>query len=451
MLSSGRITIDELFAPKAALSGANARLFAGREEIVSRSAEAIGIPGAAGLIYGDRGVGKSSLGWQLFSIFSGDRALVEKYNLEDRAAAKCLWIEANTRISTIDDLLLQLLDEPKDYKYITLRSAFPEIFDDELKATIDASLKLNFGIAQLAVALKTDPRARQKQKLSGAIEELLKERGASPTDLFLKALQRAKSRSPNQEIIIFLDEFDRVKDKAGMGELIKSCGNAKFVVIGIADTPDELISDHMSVERKLLGSTIEVPPLGGEEISRIYKIAESLVESVKRYKQISFSDAFIEHAIRDCAGYPQIAQYLGYHAIRFANALEKARKHEVAISSKEYAKACRAILDPTNPSGPPSLNQRIKEAIGDVPSRARILQIIAEMDETWADINAVSERLAGREAANYFGNIDHLQEAEILVRSKDGTRVRFETPVIRFIVRIADREGILVQKITSKA
>lgn len=52
-------------------------------------------------------------------------------------------------------------------------------------------------------------------------------------------------------VIIFLDEFDVIKNKTGFGSMVKSMTSErlKFAISGISDDLDELIEDHGSIGR----------------------------------------------------------------------------------------------------------------------------------------------------------------------------------------------------------
>lgn len=432
---------DDLFAPKVALSGANTRLFAGRSSDVRAVAEALMVPGAAGVIYGDRGVGKSSFAWQLFSLFQKEFNLSKRYQFDDYKKAICLWVQAGERFSNIEDILLELLDEPKDWKDITLRSAFPDVFDSSIIENIEATLKLNFGLAQLGIGPSSSKKSREK--VLGALDEALREKSINPLNLFLKILNRAKKQISPTDVFIFIDEFDRLDDKSGISELIKNCGNAKFIVVGIADTVDDLVAGHKSIERKLSGTAIEVPPLRSDEIAEIFRIAERIVDHHDAYKSLNFSEEFVSRAVQDSGGFPAIAQHIGYQALAKCDLLGRAAREDVVAADFEYDVACKSILDPTSRSGPPALNQRLRGVLKGSQRKSRILEALSEHSGGWVSIEDLTARIEGNYVLNLFNNLDELKDREIIQINADRQAIKFETPLTRFIIRIAAREGLI--------
>lgn len=79
-------------------------------------------------------------------------------------------------------------------------------------------------------------------------------------------------------LLILLDEFDVMQDKAGLGSLIKSLTTAevKFGVCGIGRDLSDLVEDHASVERLLEQGVLAVRPMPLSESEQIISRAEEL-------------------------------------------------------------------------------------------------------------------------------------------------------------------------------
>ncbi len=103
---------------------------------------------------------------------------------------------------------------------------------------------------------------------------------------------------PNPAIII-IDEVDRIKDQrttALLADAIKNLSDhsvaATLVLVGVADSVDELIAEHQSVERSLL--QVHMPRMSWEELSEILdKGLERLdmtIEKKAKHRIVSLSE-----------------------------------------------------------------------------------------------------------------------------------------------------------------
>jgi len=103
---------------------------------------------------------------------------------------------------------------------------------------------------------------------------------------------------PNPAIII-IDEVDRIKDQrttALLADTIKNLSDhsvaATLVLVGVADSVDELIAEHQSVERSLL--QVHMPRMSWEELSEILdKGLERLdmtIEKKAKHRIVSLSE-----------------------------------------------------------------------------------------------------------------------------------------------------------------
>ena len=95
-------------------------------------------------------------------------------------------------------------------------------------------------------------------------------------ELFDLAVDRIRQEYDVRELLVFLDEFDRVPNPLGMGELIKTSDQCRFAIIGVADNIGRIINDHTSAERKLQDSTFPVPGMDEREMRTIFERAEAL-------------------------------------------------------------------------------------------------------------------------------------------------------------------------------
>ena len=166
-------------------------------------------PGAHAVVYGERGVGKTSLAAVAAELLAPSNVLI--------ARATC--------------------DSGDDFTSVW-RKALGEI------------------------ALHTDERRRSasrraRRREGGAAASVVLGTGRVTPHAVLRALEALASRQ--RPIAIFLDEFDRFQHQDGralFADTIKALSDrvvpATLVLIGVADSVGELIREHRSVERALV-------------------------------------------------------------------------------------------------------------------------------------------------------------------------------------------------------
>jgi Cdc6-like AAA superfamily ATPase len=115
-------------------------------------------------------------------------------------------------------------------------------------------------------------------------------------------------------IIIIFDEFDRIMDQTTrrmMADTIKALSDhdvdVTVVIVGVADTVDELISQHESIERAI--KQTKMPPMSVPELKQI------IDNGMKRLQMDVDDEAKSEIALL-CQGFPHYAHSLGLHATR---------------------------------------------------------------------------------------------------------------------------------------
>ena len=89
--------------------------FAGRKKRSRRGIFGLISAGSNLAIVGNRGIGKTSLARQLINIATGEQVLLEKLKIahDDELDFLCFYLSCGSAVSTIDDLLLQLLTSQK--------------------------------------------------------------------------------------------------------------------------------------------------------------------------------------------------------------------------------------------------------------------------------------------------------------------------------------------------
>jgi Cdc6-like AAA superfamily ATPase len=210
--------LSEAFRPAAPID--RRALFAGRTEQLGDLFAAVDQPGQHAVVFGERGVGKTSL------------ATVAAETL---AAADVIC--ARTTCDRSDD------------------------FESVWKKALD---ELLFTTSRPGVGFAGPPREARVGGASFLGED------ATPHSV-RRALQRLAGQ---RRFAIFIDEFDRLEAdevRVLFADTIKVLSdqlpNITVVVIGVADDVDQLIADHQSIERAL--QLIHMPRMSHDEITEI--------------------------------------------------------------------------------------------------------------------------------------------------------------------------------------
>jgi uncharacterized protein len=205
--------LGEVFSPARAIT--SIEFLKGREANLKEISRAFTSPGRHAFIYGDRGVGKTSLALtsaQLHQSSDGDPI--------------CVSCDSETTLfSLIKDVATTAL----------ARQTFQ--FERVVKTT-GFSFKFLSG-------------SKQQEILNGSPPEM--ESMNECVDI-IRMLPHFHSKSP----VIVIDEFDRLKNKRTkrqFAEFLKKISDSqcesKIIICGIATTLDELIDEHLSVARNL--------------------------------------------------------------------------------------------------------------------------------------------------------------------------------------------------------
>jgi Cdc6-like AAA superfamily ATPase len=246
-------------------------LFKGREEQVRIIIDAVNQKGQHAVLYGERGVGKTSLANVLSSFLSRPHGaiLAPRVNCDSSDTFESVW-----------------------------RKAFEEV---ELSRRQSA---MGFTAQDLNIPIRGS--------------ELL------PHEVTPDAVRRALTTLSSIALPIFIiDEFDRLslEPRRAFADTIKSLSDhavpATVLLVGVADSVDELIKEHASVERALV--QVRMPRMSSAEIHEI-------LDNGMQRLQLTLTPVARRQIAKLAQGLPHYAHLLGLHAARVA--IDK-RTHEV--------------------------------------------------------------------------------------------------------------------------
>lgn len=334
---------DILFT-KGAIIGKDAFNYAPNLKVIKSCLNALADNETSCVIFGDRGVGKTTFAWQISSILTDRNAKFKKDELlitGRHKKFKCVHfkIEGKDSVKDCHDLLLKIL-RPSSTKF-SLSEVFPILYEDD-QYKLKFKSKFTFDLLGLVkVQLGFDEEQQERTALSK------KETFNQLTDkdnilsLFVDVLNIINGLEKDTQIIFFIDEADLIVNKDGLGDLVKHINYCKFAFIGIADTIADIVSDHRSAGRKLIRGDYEIKKLSDSQIEWIFVNAEA-----RSNGGIRFSSSFKKKAVDYSYGYPYIAQNLGHIAATEKQIERNYKSNEIIeITEEDFEPAINRIID----------------------------------------------------------------------------------------------------------
>jgi type II secretory pathway predicted ATPase ExeA len=306
-----------------------ARRLAGRETELLRIFRAIGLERAHVVLYGERGRGKTSL-----------------VNLVAAAARRTGFMvgrHACSFDSTFDDIVRGLARD------------------------LPASLLANPAVA--------DPN------LEGC-EAALPAGRVQPRDVVA-----LPGRLIGPRLLLIADEFDRVQDSATrtlFADTVKQVSDRgvplSFIIVGVADSLEELLGRHPSIQRNILG--LPLPLLPDEQIAHI--LVQGGAEA-----GVAF-DAQACAAIAAVArGVPYIAQLLGLHA-----ATEALQAGSRSVRRADVLAACARAVEEADPRAA-GVYEELTRGGRDRALQAVLTQVARAAQDRFGRFTAIDSEQAG--------------------------------------------------------
>lgn len=409
--------------------------FVGRRELIRSCIRAINNPLGLIAVYGKRGVGKSSLLRQVQQMALGNYNLAEWAGLQAEIPARprkylTAYYQCDSLISEGESLLSRLCNDQDDED--GLLRLVPNDGKEIVEFTRTKEINAGADLKVVNWGTKGIEASKYVRVVQNDIVQTFR-------NFILSIIKhQVTKRMKRDGLLILLDEFDVIKDKSGIGSLVKSLSSnqVKFGICGIGRDTTDLVEDHASVERLLEQGAIYVQPMPPDEIGSIIVRAEELFKGEIKV------DQFVKNRIVELShGYPYFAQMLGKQCVEKAN-----HSNTNQITQEVFN---QVLEDIKNGKALPTLENAYQKAIGNSEDRQLLLHLLADQPEENTmfnvDIGKVYLKHIRKDAEeldlkNLDQNLPRLLDQRfgpILVKvpERPGT-YEFVNPVLRLYVRL---------------
>ena len=389
---------NEAFTPTKEME--DTQRFAGRANQLADLSQALQLPGGHIVIYGNRGVGKSSLAKQLQLMSQSNEAVLSRLANQPYTPLDFLpiYLQCDDSIKSIDDLLVRLLTADD-----CLRDWVPfRVVSKQGSGEIGGSIKLKIvEFNAKAGGAETSKQEEVEQDLHGLFRNAL--------------LSIVRSGVARSGVLLIIDEFDRILDRSGMASLLKSLGDdgVKFALVGVATNLGELIGEHESVARQLTEGSILVPPMSRAEIEEVFDRAEAVLDG-----RMTFPKPTRDWIAGVARGHPYFVQLLG------RSTLIAALQNGVVQVSPELAQT--ALAEIATKGSAPIQERLYKTAIAHSYTREVILKEFAAEEADEMPTQAVYGRAAAKLGLNdravisvYVGQLASDKYGAVLERTRE--------------------------------
>lgn len=373
-------------------------LFFGRQSTVAKIIEHLNTPGQHALLYGDRGVGKSSLANVTTSLLIN----------------KILNVPLFTKRCSSSDTYVSLFKN-------ALEDAGVEV---DLKSTTSShkqggSAGLTIKVAKAGVSSeRTELRTYDyKEPTPSNVAEILKDKKG----------------------LLYIDEADQLRnksDKVNLAETIKLLSDYaspfKILVVGIAETGEELTAAHPSVSRCLKETRLE--KMTDQEL-------ETLVKEGAEKLGLEFEFPVVNAIVRLSSGYPHFAHLLS---------LKCAEEAIVSDSSTVTLRALHTAIREAVSDAEGSLRREYQEAVRSASTDMfkhvllAAARIGSQREFNAANWRAEVKKITGKaisqqELNNYLNRLVATDESCIIKRLGKGV-YKFNDPRMPSFIKIANED-----------
>ncbi len=428
----GSMDVDEVFLPHVSLRANQHTHFVGRVAEFSKAISGLASQGSTLAIIGERGIGKTSFGWRLREYMLGDYTWAQENRVYSPFQLKdynVMWLEITKAHQNVYGIILDILTDRGTSRRWNEFSISNELSKAIYQENLDAQLREQVS-SDVISAFKKD---LQKAATYDFVPSLDLDGHLQDKVGLIRTFQDALisvNEATSRRTLLILDELDRLQDRSGLGEFLKTGNEVQTVLIGIADDISEIASGHPSSDRKIF-----LVPL--ERLSK-QEVAEFIDRSNERLLQVNtnFTKKFSELLWEYSDGFPYICQRISRDAL--ITALQKSRMKitpkaetkEIRIDSEQFFEALDGYLSPK--ADPKNRHATLRNSV-DAVGKEQILFRVSEASNGWMS----EDEIASDDDVSGYGfgrNLEELVKDEILVELHGS--YRFIDPQMRAIVKL---------------
>jgi predicted MPP superfamily phosphohydrolase len=382
--------------------------FIGRRNELKTALGALRARGAAIAIFGLAGLGKTSLALQVARIASGhDKKLCASPELKGCVPAE-------------------------GFSHHVVYYSCREGVDLDLETTLESVLRhrVEFHLGHVLTRPEFLRRlaAPEYEDVRHEHEAFQRRESGAPDALTLfRNLGGIAYEALGRELVVILDEFNVIRDKAGFATLIKELPQVKFVLVGTAFDVRLLVQEHASVPRQLAEGQIRLRPMSREELAAVITNEEA-----RGKNRFSFTPQAKHHIADAARGVPFFVHFLGRYALELAVREHSGGAAAVKVELRHVEQTLQErLVDLVD------LEKEYVELVGGRWEREIVLKLLATRSEDTiylGNVRPLAERLGVKKIET---PIRHFVKREILVQQAEAM-YQFRDTLLRVYARLRE-------------
>lgn len=371
-------------------------LFKGRNDVISRVVTELDSPGRNIILYGDRGVGKTSLA-NLTWFFSNSK--------------RNLLVHRCSATSTFDTIFADVL---------------AKLGVTHVEGNRTSTRRRSVGISGTVGIDAGLSNSVELQNISGQF-------GLSP--------QFVCSHLSSCDGLLVLDEYDRIDNSAtntAVADLVKhladSGSSTKLMIVGVSESVSDLIGSHPSIARSL--AEIKMPRMADAELLEI-------VEDGFRLLEVRCPTRIAESMVKTSDGFPHFTHLLGLKiSLALARRLSEQKDAGLSVTEDDYNDGLTAAIDGSQESLKVAYRRATETVRRKSDGYVQVLEAMAiETSSTEVQLSTLLKNinelfgleLHQQNISNYMGKL--VNERRVLVRPRTGF-YKFRDPMMRAYIRM---------------
>jgi hypothetical protein len=409
------LAAHDYFSPAREIEDADK--FVGRKKELEKAVCALRSDGASVAIFGQAGLGKTSLALQVAHVASGDhREQLARLNVAHLVppggfAHPVTYYCCQNKDRSLAHVLTAIL-----------RDSHPPFSTRAILRSGEVSRELereeNRDLARQLELIRTS--AAQPSCDAPPI-------AADVVSVFAGIASLISAVYGGRSLVVVLDEFNVVEDKTGMSGLLKELHFVTFVLVGTAVDIRLLVRDHGSVSRQLEEGQVRVREMGESELKEIIQREEA-----RSRGGFHFSPAAVLEIISAASGMPYFVHLLGRYALHQALATRSSIVTDDPLLV-ELKHVQQALSDSADHMA--DLEQKYGELTRASWQREFVLKLLAARAESEVAISGIADIARSQGVPAVGTQIDYFVRHGVLERTHSDI-VRFHDPRLRVFARL---------------